>query len=711
MTFIKANIEYETVGGIDIPLPKRPPLSKMGNYKKSKNQQKWTPTEMPDCFLEITRDENGYPEWSKEQWGFIEQEYTRMDEGYWFINNGEPTYISGYHYFELCYWKIDIGLKEYRDRDRRVHLFWSACVASNDCYGLMYVKHRRDGATARALSISYQRTISKRESLSGIQSKTGHDAKRAFQRLISSWRKLPEFLQPIHSGTTDPKTKLELREPAERVGKTTRRVKESQAINSAVGYLNSIATAYDGEKLYSYFLDEGGKTKEMKIATECWPVVRECLSLGDTIIGKAMFPSTVAEMTKEGGDQFKDLWDESDPLEIDENDRTVSGLWRLFIPASDGMEGFVDEFGISVIDEPTDQQRKYLAKIKDKDPKEIIGAKEFIKNRREGLRKKGNQEGLAQYKRQYPETISEAFTGLSVHCEFDLEKINTQLENLYATENPKYTSGDFIWKNGVRDSEVVWVPSKNGKFKMSWLNISPEDMNNVKIVGTKTDVIEETGEAVQRNVYRPQNTYKYVLGVDPYDHNVTTTGRGSKAAGYLFKKRDIFEQEEEYQDAFILQYLNRPPMAKIFYEDMLKVCMFFGCQMLYETQKPGIKTYFIDRGYGTFLMINPKESPGKVIHSGAPNLQYGLAASRGGNQNITEVWQEYIFENWWKIPFEELLEDLREFDPYKTEKFDATMGSGYALLGSKRYVKKPNVKEINLQDWFPSFNKHTGKAI
>ena len=50
-------------------------------------------------------------EWIKRQWYYLLN-------GYWFFNNGVPTYIIGSHYFYLNYFRLDVGRPQYRDRDR-----------------------------------------------------------------------------------------------------------------------------------------------------------------------------------------------------------------------------------------------------------------------------------------------------------------------------------------------------------------------------------------------------------------------------------------------------------------------------------------------------------------------------------------------------------------------------------------------------------------
>lgn len=692
-TFFKDGVEYENVGGIDIPLPPRPPKNKIANYNLPKQKQKFQRTIVPDSFKRIPKDEFGSPIYNQEQKDFIAQEFNRIVNGYWCYIYGDPYYIPGKFYAELNYWKIDVGLKEYRDRDRRFHLLWKYCEDDPNCYGLIYMKHRRDGATHRACAINYFTTIQNRESHSGIQSKTGTDAGKVFKKLVSAWRKLPQFLQPIHEGTTFPKKALQFFEPAERIGKNNRRVKTSEALESWIDFLPTQSEAYDGDKLLFYHMDEAGKTVEANVS-ETWDIVKECLNLGDKIVGKGLITSTVAEFEKKGGKYFKEIWDMSDQCgDRDENGRTLSGLYRLFIPAYDGLEGFIDEYGFSLI-EPSQPTAKT--------ENQKLGAKRFLENKREGYRKAGKGEKLSEYKRLYPFNEKECFAGASGKCEFDIEKIETRLEEFtYKKFSKRY---DLDWEGGKRDTRVVARGSSNGPFQFAWMPGKVEETNRVVKTGERHDLLEGTNQTYLRNIYKPDNCKRFVIGIDPYDHDITVSGSGSKAAAYVLKKHDELEEVDVWNNVFVVQYLHRPKMAKIFYEDMIKLCVFFGCEMLYETQKPGIKRYFEDRGYEQFLMLKVKDAESKLQKMrGNRNIEVGQAASTKTTQQIAEHTEEYVYECCHKVYFQELLEDWRDFDIMNTEKHDCTMASGYTLIAANKvYRERP--KPLELPRILPSFN-------
>ena len=87
------------ISNIKIGIPKKP-SSGIGGIKKGKKNQKWTRNCLPENWDVLD---------AKTKEKFVEQEFTRRKDGYWFMNNGEPTYITGAHYYYLNWCKIDVG--------------------------------------------------------------------------------------------------------------------------------------------------------------------------------------------------------------------------------------------------------------------------------------------------------------------------------------------------------------------------------------------------------------------------------------------------------------------------------------------------------------------------------------------------------------------------------------------------------------------------
>jgi hypothetical protein len=176
-------------------------------FKRSevKKDQRWEKQEYPKELSRIKSrfDWEDYDTEFKEKWyDYIDKEFTRRDEGYWFYNKGLPTYITGTHYMYLQWSKIDVGAPDYREANRLFFIFWEACKADNRCYGMCYLKNRRSGFSfMSSAELVNQATISS-DARFGILSKSGADAKKMFtDKVVPISVNYPFFFKPIQDGT------------------------------------------------------------------------------------------------------------------------------------------------------------------------------------------------------------------------------------------------------------------------------------------------------------------------------------------------------------------------------------------------------------------------------------------------------------------------------------------------------------------------------
>ena len=653
------------VNGLEFKLPPKPRKKDILFSDLKKKDQKWKRTELPDTLSEETAASHSE---------FISTEFERRKSGVWFMNNGKPTYITGEHYYYLNWCKLDIGYPEYRDRDRRFFIFWEICKNDPECFGMVMVKHRREGASYKGAAMLLYEITSRYNSHGGIISKTGVDAKSLFtDKLVYMFRHLPFFFQPIIDGSDNPKSTLSFNAPGQKISKNFKKIVKSEALNSKIDWRNTKDNSYDSVKLIRYLCDEGGKWVDANVEKN-WQVVRSCLTLGDKIIGKCFMPTTVNEMADSGGERFKNIWDDSSIEERDANGRTRSGMYSYFTPAYDGYEGFIDEYGMSVVDTPTKEQARFIGKN--------IGAKEYLQNVREGYKK--NTTKLSEEKRQRPFTVEEAFRSDSRHSPFDVERIYQQMDYNEESEG-LIVKGDFIWKDGMKDTKVLWKPGSTGRWRISWL--PPEERrNNIKMKGNRKC---------------PGNEIEMVAGCDPYDHDTTTDGRRSDAACYVYKK---FTMMDDFSNVFVCEYIARPPKAEMFYEDVLKTCVFYGCPILVENNKIGILKYFERRGYYEYLMDRPEsthtDSSRKQKTKGIPST--GVAVLNAQTEAIASYVYDYVGildldkMEMGKCYFNRLLDDWSRFEPDNRTKYDATVASSLALLGAQKHVTQKKVKKISI---------------
>jgi hypothetical protein len=663
--FNKSEGKVERISDIDITLPKLPSKTKILFSNKVKKNQKWERLQLPDSFFW----EKSQNEYTEEEIDWLNEDADRRLNGVWFMNNGVATYLTGVHYFYLQWCKIDIGYPEYRDRDRRFFTYWQACVTDPKCYGMIMVKHRREGATFKGAAIVLEYVTRNRNANGGLLSKTGADAKEFFYKLVKMFRGLPQFYQPMIAGTDNPKTVLEFDKPGERITKKTRTVQMSDALESKIEYKNTAENSFDSYKLARFVCDEGGKWEEANVYKN-WQVVKP--TLASKVLGKAFFPSTVNEMTRKGGANFKVIWDGSDPNDRPANNQTIEGLYRYFTPAYDGLEYgnqiFIDEYGMSIIETP----EKPIMGING-DWIEI-GAKDFLQNIRNSLKDRTN--ALAEHKRQYPWTPEEAFRVEIGNCSFDAEKLYQQREwnDLYTGK--LITPGNFVWTKGF-GSNVDFVPSKTGRWKITW--VPNKDKQNIISHNRMGKIM-------------PGNIESIVAGADPYDHSQTTGGRGSKGASYVFRTYNPII-EGTYQ--FVCQYIYRPSTVFEFYEDILRQCIFYGCQILVENNKIGMINWFEEHGYKHFLMRRPEST-----HTQSSRRQTTLGIPTSGDvvrDGLISNLEKYVVDccgydletgEGGTLFFNELVEDLLLFEANDWQKYDATVAAGLTLLATQKAVRK-----------------------
>ena len=315
-----------------------------------------------------------------------------------------------------------------------------------------------------------------------------------------------------------------------------------------------------------------------------------------------------------------------------------------------------------------------------------MGAKTFLKNERESLKHDASE--LNETIRQFPFTTDEAFRDSIDGSLFNIGQIYEQVEhndNLFP--NPVVT-GQFTWKGGVEDTEVVFTPNPKGRFKVAWM--PPVELRNKK--------------AYDRTKRIAPHPHFGCGGVDSYDLDATVDGRGSKGALHLYNKFNM----EVPANMFVLEYASRPPLASIFYEDVLMAAVFYGYPILIENNKYGIARYFEQRGYDGYLMDRPKHlfaanTNVKVKTKGIPSNSVDVIQSHaqaieayihdhvGVNRDTGEVGSMY---------FNRTLEDWIGYDISNRTKFDLTISSGLALLAAQKVKQKKKESNFNEKRFF-----------
>ena len=680
------------IQNFQIALPKAP--KKIHKFENDKWQVMPYPKELNK--IKSIFDWREYPgEFKNKYIDYIEDEFKRRENGFWFYNKGIATYVTGTHYMYLQWSKIDVGHPDFREANRLFFIFWEACKADTRAYGMCYLKNRRSGFSFMASGEIVNLATISSDARFGILSKSGADAKKMFtDKVVPISVNYPFFFKPIQDGMDRPKTELAYRVPASKLTRRKLTVaasdqpEELTGLDTTIDWKNTGDNSYDGEKLKLLAHDESGKWERPDNILNNWRVTKTTLRLGSRIIGKCMMGSTCNALDK-GGDNFKKLYYNSDVTKRNKNGQTASGLYSFFIPMEWNYEGFMDEYGLPVFDTPDNEIHGPHNDIID------TGVIDHWQNEADGL--KNDQDALNEFYRQFPRSEEHAFRDETKNSIFNLVKIYEQIDYNEET-NQGVSTGNFQWVNGVKDSNVQFYPDPGGRFKVSW--VPPSHLQN--------KVIDKNGTNY------PGNEHMGAFGCDSYDISGTVDGLGSNGALHGLTK---FSMEDAPPSQFFLEYVARPATAEIFFEDVLMALVFYGMPILAENNKPRLLYHLRRRGYRGYSMNRPDKVWNKLSTTekeigGIPN------SSEDIKQAHAAAIETYIQQNvglksdggCGNMYFNRTLNDWSRFDITKRTKFDATISSGLAIMACNRHLYQPN-KKIQKAKVDLSFSKYNNEGF
>ncbi len=682
--------EIYNIQNLKVALPSKP---KNINTKFNK----WTPKESPKEFKNIKsifdwqkRDNN-----FKSQWvDYISNEFDNREQGYWFTNNNKPTYITGTHYMYLNWTKIDVGKPDFRESNRIFYIFWEACKADKRSFGMCYLKNRRSGFSFMSSCEGVNQATITRDARVGILSKTGSDAKKMFtDKVVPISNNYPFFFKPIQDGMDKPKTELGYRVPASKITKNNMDKTDEvsmDGLDTVIDWKNTSDNSYDGEKLLLLIHDESGKWEKPENILNNWRVTKTCLRLGSKVVGKCMMGSTSNALDK-GGNNFKKLYNDSDVSKRNANGQTKSGLYSLFIPMEHNFEGYIDMYGEPVLDTPEKPIEGIDGDMID------LGVIDYWTNEVESL--KGDADALNEFYRQFPRTESHAFRDESKQSLFNLTKIYQQIDYNDSLSKSNYiTRGSFTWKDGVKDTQVIWYPDKKGRFRVCWT--PNKHLQNRKL--------EKGGK------FFPGNEHLGSFGCDSYDISGTVGGVGSNGALHGLTK---FNMDEAPSNEFFLEYVARPQTAEIFFEEVLMACVFYGMPILCENNKPRLLYHFKNRGYRGYCLNRPDKKKINLSKTekelgGIPNSSEAVKQAHASA--IESYIEKYVgldsegihrdSDEMGSMYFTRTLEDWAKFNINNRTKFDATISSGLAVMANQKHLYQPQVKESKISLNFARYN-------
>jgi hypothetical protein len=645
-----------------------------GVYKRSEVQaeQYWKRMPLPDWYLDTMKRWDEFDKKKKDDEvefydekleDFKKQEWDRRLNGFWYMNNGKPVFLTGLHYLYLQWWPIDIGYPKFRIPDLEKFYFMDYCIQDPLCMGMLEVTKRRFGKSFVAGLFVAEYITRTKMTNGGIQSKTGSDAKKFFAKtVVNPFRRLPKFFRPEYDMSlgVNPKTEMRFQKTNVR-GKKAEESVDKDELGSIIDHQSADTVAYDGQKLHRYVADECGKTTEVNVYDR-HEVVRYCL-LDDEgkIIGKALYTTTVEKLTTEKDgvqDAFKLLWEESNQDKRQDNGTTSSGLYRFFMSAKRTRN--FDDFGFPDENKTLDQ---------------ILADRETVKN---------NPRALSARVRKEPLTIDEAFSTDSDKCIFNVMNIGSREQ--YLKENP------------VIKRHIIFYRDLDQTVR--WRNITDKEEDFHWVITQFPKPGEENKHTFDVKTRKPGRVSDGAIAIDGYS-NSQGGKYGSKASAWIGRRYDLLNPETTGKA--IGHLYGRPAIKEILHEQVLLAAEFYGYQAWYEHNSDDYLSYFRDRGRVGYLgsyplsTIDPSKRETADRHKGFPTTPFSLTKQ-------TDVGIMYFESHIDSIDFENLLEDAKKFDPNNRTDYDITVSFLMLIVCLMEPIQKQVKRDPLVKSYVPVFN-------
>jgi hypothetical protein len=509
------------------------------------------------------------------------------------------------------------------------------------------------------------------------------------------YRQLPAFLKPKQLNREDSVTELVFAQKTSNVKDgVTATQKDDEGNRSKINYRAPVLNAYDRGRMSRILLDEFGKLEKDVPASQLFAIISKTLVKGVKRVGFVEMPSTVNKMTR-GGSEFKLIWERAD---LNKSVPTVNRLVRYFSPAFDGYEGFIDRYGFSVIDSPTEEQAKYLIEkwvrvdedgntISELSEQDInLGAKAYIQKRREGR----SGDDLEEEIRMNPTNEIELFMSANADCIFNVMNINEQIE--YLKSKPVYKRKVLFYRD--IDGLVKWRDIRQGEDNFCW-----EFIGELNLKG------QENKHTWYSGMKKPGRTEIGVIGLDSYSNSQGGKKYGSKASAWVYVKYDL--RDPENTGLFTAHLYGRPLEKDDLHNQVLLAAEYLGFQIYIEFVADDYYSYYKERGRLGYLAKFPLSAidPNKR-KSGSYDRHYGFPVTEFAMTKQNDAMISYIEHYCDKIYWIELLEDLKEFDPQKRTPSDRTVSAMIALVGGMEPVYKPPPVSSPLVKFYPGVGRN-----
>jgi hypothetical protein len=555
--------------------------------------------------------------------------------------------ITGEHYFHLNMNKIEMLVQGesrkrfhspyYRELDNR--LFKITYDAKKNKYGLIVGKPRRVGLSEfGAVQMEYELLMHLANRV-GICAGKQEKADGFYGKVLS----LLKHINPHYASS-----RLWKNDKSLKLGYTD--IVNKQVIECGLQSEMLIRTmfvdsaGFEGESMSVVIFEEAGLFPNL---IQSYKSTEPCFKEGAIQFGTPLIYGTGGQIEK-GSKGYMDMW---------ENHKAYN-LEKIFIPAYEYYPGDGE------IDEKTKIKGPSFFDIKTGKTNQEAALKHILEKRKIASKSK---EGITKHIQSYPIKESEIFIKTKGGI-LDRIKLNNQLMFIEEGQNPY----------DVRKGRLEWI---DDEMTIKLLNRCKDTKEKVKLRikrGCKVRWVDDEEEGVIQKIFDPINNDDMehkpdIAACDSYDEEVADN-KSSDGATVVY--RTYAGPSREYNlPIAVLSERGDSSNDDTFYENNVKLAIYYNYELLFEYSKIAIEGYFKDVGAEKYLKIRPDLR--KQLGTTNAKNEYGQRMTTDVKILLGKLLKSEVNNNSNNIWFKNILLDLIDFGDKNT---DIAMAYGIVLL-------------------------------
>lgn len=550
--------------------------------------------------------------------GLQEREVRRRKEGVWFMNNGEPTYLTGNHYAILQHLPMlgcsnsiedDSNYGQYYQFQRNMAYYFELCKTVPYARGGLLIKPKKTGMTQFFSLVCLNEAMTMSEKNIRMMSITETLCKESnFGFIKYALQKVPNILMPSRSKQNEGEVIFGppnlSRNPLKKGRKTN-----LEYLNTWLCTVPTARTSFDTFTNYIALIDEWPKIKENTYPEELFqatlPTVIEGFKRKGTIFALSYVPEITDRSFYESRKLFKDS--KLKTRKTDENGEpygfTESKLICHTLLVQDGLFNCCDKYGKPIEKRIWEEINQEINDAKH-DPIKLQAVKRVYPASEQDPWAEGQMTDTLFDNFRLSEKMQELeelqSMGAQPYKDFNLEfekrPVKDPKSELYKFEGK-------IQIKFVTDDEKR-AGSEHGRFKWIRPEWMPEWFLNKHLNKVAKD--PKTG------LLRPNPDAPFFISIDPTKYRISkNTGKTSNNSLQVFvlPSAEVNAQigENVTNRRLMVSYLYRCNKPSDTLEDMIKLILLFGCMVQIESNVSTWVSRLIEMGLGNFVMMVNKD--------------------------------------------------------------------------------------------------------